>query len=205
MLSNGKDLDGRTLTLDADISEFVRKVGMEVTAKVYEEILKSHIENSKKHGLIIKKHPSITFNTIFGPIVLGSPYMWNEFGHSKPLAEEMGITHNGRTITVERAMSDFVGVKSHSRGRPDALKDIHKYTLSPSTATRVTKGIAAEAQNFDEHKLNEAAEKYGENENDSQNSESFIVELDGCENRTATLIPSETADTSPVLNLPTGP
>jgi len=38
---------------------------------------------------------------------LNSPYLWIQGISSKPLIDEMKITHQGRSETVNRALSDF--------------------------------------------------------------------------------------------------
>ena len=38
---------------------------------------------------------------------LVSPYLWRKGSWAKPLVDTMGITHRGRSLAVERALSDF--------------------------------------------------------------------------------------------------
>ena len=49
----------------------------------------------------------IEFNTIFGKLELRSPYLWLQPMSSKPLMNEMKITHQSRSEAVNRALSDF--------------------------------------------------------------------------------------------------
>ena len=49
----------------------------------------------------------ILYHVIFGTMELNSPYLWNKAERSKPLLDDIGITHHGRTETVHRALTDF--------------------------------------------------------------------------------------------------
>ena len=48
ILENEKELDKRTLLLDADIAEITRKIGLETIQEIYESILEEHIALKKK-------------------------------------------------------------------------------------------------------------------------------------------------------------
>jgi hypothetical protein len=112
----------------------------------------------------------------------------------------MGITHNGRSHAVCRALSDFGSEESFGRAAM-RFKEHYKYELSSSTVDRVTKAISIEAQAYVENKLFEAGERYGkETEN---NIEEMLIELDGSELRTAQLRPKEnSSEKSPVRQNP---
>ena len=82
---------------------------------------------------------------IFGTLALNSPYLWKTGQHSKPLIDEMGITHRGRSEAVNRALSDFGSEDSFEHGAK-RFKEHYHYDLGASTASRVTKQVAQEAQ-----------------------------------------------------------
>lgn len=137
---------------------------------------------------------------IFGKVELNSPYLWKKGRWSKPLIDEMGITHNGRSQAVSRALSDFGSEESFEQAAK-RFKEHYKYELSASTVNRVTKGISREARVHVEDKLFEAGERYGENT--GRETEEMLIELDGCEIRTAKLRPKEnTNEKSPVHQKP---
>lgn len=128
---------------------------------------------------------------IFGKVYLNSPYLWKKGLWSKPLIDEMGITHNGRSHAVRRALSDFGSEESFEQAAK-RFKEHYQYELSPSTVNRVTKGISREVQVYVENKLVEAGEGYGEDI--GREVEEMLIELDGCEIRTARLNPKENTD-----------
>ncbi len=134
--------------------------------------------------------------------MIPSPYLWNKGNSSKPLIDDMGITHNGRTETVNRALCDFGSEESFAQAAK-RFKEHYKYELSSSTVSRVTKGIAQEVQRYVENKLFEAGDRYGEDNHSPLKVEGMLIELDGCEIRTAKLKPVEnTIETSPIRKLP---
>jgi hypothetical protein len=59
------------------------------------------------NGLKPYKNSVIVYNVIFGAMELSSPYLWRIGEASKPMVDDLGITHRGRTETVNRALTDF--------------------------------------------------------------------------------------------------
>ena len=125
---------------------------------------------------------------IFGKVELNSPYLWKKGRWSKPLIDEMGITHNGRSQAVCRALSDFGSEESFGTAAM-RFKEHYKYELSSSTVDRVTKTVSKEAQAYVENKLFKAGESYGKES--GVKIEEMLIELDGSELRTAKLKPKE--------------
>lgn len=151
---------------------------------------------------MIQRKPVICFNTIFGQIEIGSPYLWDKGKVSKPVTDEMKITHLGRSEAVNRAMSDFGSEESFERAAR-RFREHYRYDCSSSTVLRVTKQVAAEASEYIEDKLSEACNRYGDIPKGGQSLEKILVELDGCELRTAVLKPSENSEqTTRVHNNP---
>jgi hypothetical protein len=134
----------------------------------------------------------IRFNIIFGQIEIESPYLWKNGNGHKPLIDEMKITHQGRSETVNRALSDFGSEESFGQAAK-RFKEHYKYDCSASTVSRETKLTAQEAQKYAEEKLSEAGNSYGE-PIQSQIADKISVESDGCELRTAVLKPAEDSE-----------
>ena len=151
---------------------------------------------------MIQRKPVICFNTIFGQIEPESPYLWDKGKVSKPLTDEMKITHQGRSEAVNRAMIDFGSEESFGRAAR-RFEEHYRYDCSFSTVLRVTKQAAEEAAEYVENKLSEAGNQYGDIPKDNRVQEKILIELDGCELRTAVLKPVEkSGQTTPVHNNP---
>lgn len=137
-------------------------------------------------------------------MALHSPYLWKKGQCSKPVMDVMGITHHGRSEAVNRALSDFGIEESFGQAATRFCEHYH-YSLSSSTADRVTKEVASDAQVYVKEKLAQASDECAIQGQDSTRVmvETMLIELDGCDIRTAELQPIEgTKETSPIRELP---
>lgn len=146
--------------------------------------------------MTIHRNPTIDFNTIFGKIEIRSPYLWGYGEGSKPLVDEMNITHQGRSETVKRALSDF-GIEFSFAAAAKRFNEHYHFDISPSAVSRSTKKIAHEAMDYIEEKISNPAPE------EEKSIETLLVELDGCEIRTGQLqLIENTKETTPVYNNP---
>jgi hypothetical protein len=176
------DLAKRALQLDGDIAEQLRTLGQKASEKVLGKIRDELVKKKKPEGLRIHKNPTIEFNVIFGKIEIKSPYLYLEGkGGSKPLRDIMNITHNGRSLAVNRALTDFGSEESFEHAAKRFEEHYH-FHIGPSAVDRATKESAKLAESFIDAKL---AEANLENNDDGQYVEKMLIELDGCEIRTA--------------------
>lgn len=132
----------------------------------------------------------IEYHVIFGAMELSSPYLWANGESSKPMIDELGITHRGRTETVNRALTDF-GIEDSFAQASRRFEEHYGFQLSATTVDRVTKTSALHAKAYLEQKLREARERYEEASPSNQMDEPILVELDGCEIRTGVFAPHD--------------
>ena len=144
----------------------------------------------KREGLRIHRNPVIEFNTIFGKLELHSPYLWIGGIGSKPLIDEMKIRHQGRSEAVIRALSDF-GIEESFARAAARFKEHYHYDIGSSAVARSTKETAQQAVQYVEKRLSDFGQ---EQEQRKQLVEKILVELDGCEIRTARLMPIEDSE-----------
>jgi len=141
----------------------------------------------------------IEFNFIFGKTQLRSPYLWLRGSSSKPLIDDMNITHQGRSEAVNRALSDF-GIEDSFATAAERFKEHYHYKIGPSAVNRSTKSTALQAMEYIENKLSDID---SDQIQQTTSIERMLVELDGCELRTARLVPVEdSTETTPVYNNP---
>jgi hypothetical protein len=140
------------------------------------------------------------FNTVFGKLEISSPYLWLPgIDSSKPLIDDMKICHHGRSVAVNRALSDF-GIEESFASASARFKEHYHYEIGQSAAARSTKNTARQAMDYIEDKLSEID---SDPLQANLSIEKMLVELDGCEIRTARLVPVEdTTETTPVYNNP---
>jgi hypothetical protein len=132
--------------------------------------------------LTIHKNPTIEFNVIFGKIEIKSPYLYLQGEGCKPLRDAMNITHNGRSLAVDRALTDFGSEESFGQASK-RFKEHYHFDIGPSAVDRATKESAKLAESYIDAKLAEA--NIEKREGDRRFAEKMLVELDGCEIRTA--------------------
>ncbi len=198
-LSHEDNLAARATLLDADIAEITRQIGVETTKIVLEHVRDDLVEQKQREGFVVQKRPIIRFNSIFGPIALRSPYLWKPYEGAKPLKNAMNITHHGRSEAVIRALADFGSEESFGHAATRFREHYH-YALHSSTVSRVTKQVADDALAYVEQTLSRADEHAL---TVSAGVDQMLVELDGCEIRTAVFAPVENSEeTTPVYKNP---
>lgn len=109
----------------------------------------------------------------------------------------MKINHNGRSEAVERALTDF-GIEESFANAAIRFKEHYHYDIGPSAVARSTKNAAHQAMEFIDNKLANT-----DTVPEDAGLDKMLLELDGCEIRTAELIPAkETNETTPVHKNP---
>lgn len=190
-----KDLARRATLIDRDIADIVQDIGLKTCKQVLEKTWGQIVEK-KENGLTIHRNPTIVFNTLFGKLEISSPYLWCPgIDSSKPLIDEMKIYHCGRSEAVNRALSDF-GIEESFSSAAAKFKEHYHYEIGQSAAGRSTKNTALQAMDYIENKLSDSDQLQG-----NISIEKMLVELDGCEIRTASFVPVENStETTPVYN-----
>ena len=177
------DLAQRARLLDADVASLLRAIGRDAMQQIYALLSAQEVDRCHQAGLTIHRNPTIDVHVIFGTIALDSPYLWTRGISAKPVRDVLGITHRGRSETVNRALSDFGSEVSfeHAAAR---FAEHYQYTLPSSTIDRVTKEVAQDALEFHQYRLALAAEHGVPPESAPSDVETMLVELDGCNIRT---------------------
>jgi hypothetical protein len=111
----------------------------------------------------------------------------------------MKITHHGRSEAVNRALSDF-GIEDSFVTAAVRFKEHYHYDIGPSAAARATKNTAQQAMEYVDNRLSNS--DLGQ-EQKQLSVETMLVELDGCELRTAQMVSIDnTSETTPVYGNP---
>jgi hypothetical protein len=111
----------------------------------------------------------------------------------------MHITHHGRSDAVVRALADFGSEDSFGQAAKRFAEHYH-YALHSSTVSRVTKQVADDALAYVEQRLARADEQALAT---PDGVEQMVVEIDGCEIRTAVFTPVEnSSETTPAYQNP---
>jgi len=182
---------------DAELAEILRQVGLQTLQYMIDTAVADEVARHQSAGLTIKHTPTIRYNTIFGPLDLESPYVWKHGGLSaKPLRDVVGITHDGRSEAVERALTDF-GSEGSFEQAADRFAEHYHYHLSRTTADRVTKQAGHEALGYVERRL---SAEMTEGRDAPCHADTILLGLDGCLIRTGTFLPASSPP-SPTFSL----
>lgn len=203
MILAGLDEEGfkeKALMLDKQAQEMLREIGLLVMKRVFGELSRVVTVEAKRAGLEIERNNSITFNVIFGPIEVKSPYLSGKSGTARPVKERLGITAGGRSIAVERAMVDFGAEESFGQATK-RFAEHYGWDIGRTTVLRVTEGIAKEAEQYVEERLASSEPDYYISLAERPGEEQLLIELDGSDIRTAVMVEQEGNQTTPVRGL----
>jgi len=121
--------------------------------------------------------------------------LWRNALSSKPVSDEMKITHQGRSEAVSRALSDF-GIEDSFSLAALRFKEHYHFDIGVSAVARSTKQTALQAMEYVENKLSAGS---SDQDKDAPLIDKMLVELDGCEIRTVVQEPVEnSSETTPV-------
>jgi len=193
ILDGESGLAERARFLDADVAGLLRKIGQEAMILIFAVLGARLADEAKARGLTVQESPVITYNVIFGPIEVESPYLWKKGQSSKPVKDVLGIAHQGRTETVDRALADFGAEESFGQAAK-RFEEHYGWPVDKSTVRRVTRSVAAQAEEYVRERLQEARKAYDLPVHDRPGVEHLVVELDACRVRTGLLSPRSKED-----------
>lgn len=110
------------------------------------------------------------------------------------------LTHRGRSPDVERALTDFGAEESFERAA-QRFKEHYGWEIGRTTVLRVVEQRAHEAERYVAERLHEARQAFATPLKQRPGVDELLVELDGCEIRTGTLVPAGTDEKTEVLKL----
>ena len=181
-------------SLDAQVLDLVREVGRGVVKEVLGRAAADLVEVGKERGLVTQRVPTVRFYCVFGRIEVDSPYMWcavDQFGW-RPLREQFGVMHNGRSERVERALTDFGSDRSFEQAAR-GFEEHYGWSVGRTTVRNVTQRQARQAEEFVDRVLDEAARAFLEPIADRPGRDHVVVQLDGCTARTGELMTARRA------------
>lgn len=203
ILDKESNLRKRATTLDSDVKELLRQIGLGVMAAIFSQLAEELTAESETNGLKVNRRKKITYSVLFGAVEIESPYHWNpETKESaRPVNNVLGLQHHGRSVGVERALSDFGNEESFAHA---ALRFAEHYgwELGRTTVLRVVEQRAREAETYVRDRLAQSRDCYDEPLATRPGADRLLVEFDGCELRTGTLVSARNRERTEVLKLP---
>lgn len=174
-----EELGREASLLDGQVLSLLRQIGLRVMSLVFESFQRRMMKTAQSEGYGTHRWSEITYSVIFGVLTLSSVYLWKPGMGRRPL-REMGLTHQGRSLTVEKALASFGSEESFAQAA-ERFREHYGWSVDKSTVWRVTERVAQETERYGQQRLNEAPQTVPQAE--------LLIELDGCEIRTGTLIP----------------
>lgn len=193
---NTEELDGRSvLGVDVVIRDVLRRVGALATRGVVRTVGRQVVEEASVAGFIVNRSAEIELTSIFGPLTLDSPYLLRRADGttSRPVRDQLGITHRMKTPGLERALTDF-GIEDSFGLAASRFEEHYGWSIHRTSVLRVVHQCASEAEAFVAERL--AREPEGEP------AWGVLVEMDGCEIRTAETGQPSSTETTPVRGIP---
>ena len=182
---------------DAEVMGLLRRCGREAMAQLLRQWDSVIIDDACRHGLPFNRSKDITFYTLFGEVELYSPYLRNrDTGESaRPVAGVMGLRDRGKSPAVQRALTDFGTEDSFAVAR-ERFEEHYGWTIGCASNLHVVEECAREAEGYVTEPLASKVEE------ETPTASVRLIELDGCETRTASLEDAETDEVTAVRGLP---
>ena len=114
---------------------------------------------------------------------------------ARPTRTRLRLTSHGRSPSVERALTDF-GIEDSFGRASKRFKEHYGWDVGRTTVLRVTEQRAHEAERYVAERLQEVRKAFNTPVSERPGVDELVVELDGCEIRTGTLVPAVIDDRS---------
>jgi hypothetical protein len=190
------------VTVDGRVRELLRGVGLRTVEVLYAGQSRRATTAAAGRGLTVQRRPRISVTTLFGVAKMESPYLWNPAtGESARPVAELGLRDRGRTLAVERALTDFGAEESFGQASC-RFEEHYGFAIGRTTVLRVVESHARRVETYVQQRLSSAARQFDESLASRPGVERMLVEMDGCEIRTGTLNASDTDELTAVRKLP---
>jgi hypothetical protein len=159
---------------------------------------------TKKTGLAVHRREKLKYSVIFGVIEVNSPYLWHkqEGWGVRPVVEKLGIKPGERSIAVKRALADFGAEESFGQAAK-RFKEHYGWTVERGAIRREVEAIACKTESYVEKRLLALETNFKNLIPPKRRSgwNRILVELDGCQIRTGSLLPGESEELTPLRRL----
>jgi len=188
---------------EVPVRDVVRRFASELAQRVVDALARGLVERAIERGFAIERSPVIDFLSIFGHLMVKSPYLIHPLTRetARPVNHELHIHGGGRSPLLERALTDF-GVDASFEKAGLKLYEHYGIDLNRTAIGRVVERQGERAIEYIGQRLLTAA-LTAELDPPASPVEVMVTEMDGSEARTGklVLILGSTA-TTPVRHLP---
>jgi len=190
LLGEEQWLDEQRLMLDERVFELMLLIGLATLHRVFVELACRKVEECQDAGMTIHKRNTIDINTRMGrvPDVPSPTLRDRDTGEtSRPMKDSFGLRGNGKTLSLERALSDFGSENSY--GEAERMFEEHYgFEIGRTSILRVTRKVGEDAEEYLEKRLASVADEYGLPPRErARSADALVAQLDGCLIRTGEL------------------
>lgn len=191
------------LELDEVVRDVLRAVGRIVMQGVVETLALTVTADAEAADatLAVQRRAEITVDTLFGAVSVESPYLWRRGQGERPVPKILGLRHRQRSKAVERALTDFGAEESFGQAAT-RFAEHYGWEIGRTNVLRVVEHHAAEAEAYVAERLATEAACFEQPIGVRPGADEMLVELDGCEIRTGTLVPGNSVEKTPVRQAP---
>ena len=200
LLAQEDGLRERSLDVDGTVLVLLRRVGLGIMTRVLRELGEQATREAAATGLVVQRRTEVEVASIFGPVAVESPYLWAAGRSARPVKDELGLTHRRRSTTVERALTDFGAEESFGQASA-RFEEHYGWQVGRTTVLRVVEARANQAEQYVEDRLQQARAAFDVPVGKRPGVDRLLVELDGSEIRTGTLVPAPAGGQSTVRHL----
>ena len=197
------DLTKSVREIDRLVLSLVREMGRLVVETILNVVSRRLTESAQAGGLTVHRRKRIRFFGLFGSMQVESPYLRDAATRrsARPVKDRLGITHQGRSRAVDRALTDFGAEESFGQAAK-RFAEHYGWSVGRSTVLRVVEDEAESAEAYAQSRLEAERPAFEESLTTRAGADQVLIELDGCEIRTGTLQPAPQPETTPVRQLP---
>lgn len=180
------DLELILAELERLIAAILRQVGLQVVTMVFNQLSSTLTQKAKAEGLVVHRKIRVKYAVLFGRLEIESPYLWDKKNRrsARPLKEQLGISHGGRSPALQRALTDFGAEESFGQAAK-RFEEHYGWDIGRATMRREVEQVAQLAERYVDIRLLEAFLNYSQPPASLPEDERVLVELDGCHIRTA--------------------
>lgn len=184
-------LDERLATkaacFDALARELLQQVGRQLVERLAATLADAIVLQTKQAGFAVQRSSDITFTTLYGPVTVASPAMTHCDGRcQRPVNDLFSVDGRGRTLVLQRAMTDF-GIDDSFERAADKLKEHYGLQMKRDTVLRVVEHNGEAAIDYIKARLS-GSEEDAVSFPPSVAVEEMLVEMDGSTVRTGVLV-----------------
>lgn len=189
ILQHEAGLEDGVGVVDARVRDLLREVGHGVLLDVFEQVSQRVVAAAEAGGLKVERRPQVQVMTLFGRVRVESPYLWVPGRSARPVQDRMGLWNGMRTPAVERALTDFGSEESFGQSAK-RFEEHYGFAVDRTTVLRVVESHARRAESFLEKRFDAARGEFAKPLAERPGVDRMMVQLDGCEIRTGTLVES---------------